>query len=153
MSSLAQQITPTLSGSDTQGLVADQAGYTFNQAGQSFNQAGVQFGGVYQNQLDSPVFTTVAPLADIPTFSGNADTDAVLTDPGYTFNQAGQSFNQAGVQFGGITGYQTADMPIFATIRKDAPRIVNYADIYTPFVPPSTTNSGMLMGILGLTYP
>jgi hypothetical protein len=152
MSSLALQITPTLSGSDTQGLVADQ-GYTFNQAGQTFNEVGVMFGGLYQNQLDFPVFTTIAPLADTPRISGNADTEATLTDQGYTFNQAGQTFNEVGVMFGGISGYQTADMPIFATIQKDAPRIVNYADIYTPFVPPPTTDSGTLIGILGLTYP
>ena len=147
---------PNIIVGDSQTKVADQ-GYTYNQAGLTYNQAGVQYGGVYlvdQNIL--PLVASVSPIL----FSNQASaTNAKLLDQGYTYNQPGFSYNQAGVDYGGVYLTNQDIAPSFlndsATII--TPRISGIIDIGIigtgggTITPP--TNSGMLIGILGLTYP
>lgn len=98
----------------------------------------------------------------IPSFSIPSDgakinitippTDASLVDQGYTYNQAGLTYNQVGVEYGGIQASNQDVTEMLFTTDPVTPHNIIFDDIYTPFVPPPK-NSGMLMGILGLTYP
>src|SRR6266702_2922484 len=82
-------------------------------------------------------------------------TEAILTDQGYTYNQAGLTYNQAGIQYGGVTNNNEDLMPVFA-ILSEIPHLEGIYDQYTPISSPppppsSPSNSGLLIGILGLT--
>lgn len=82
-----------------------------------------------------------------------APTDAQVENQGYTYNQAGFTYNQIGVMYGGIYQQNQDLAPAFFndTAMLLNPSISSIIDIYSPFNP--DLNKGMLMGILGLTYP
>src|SRR5437016_2075604 len=95
----------------TQAFLTDQ-GYTYNQPGQTYNQAGVMYGGVTNETQDIiPTFSdavfTIYPQAltamlIMPSMQVD-QTNAFLTNQGYTYNQAGLTYNQVGVDYGGVT--------------------------------------------------
>lgn len=80
-------------------------------------------------------------------------TDSLLYDQGITYNEAGLTYNEIGIAYGGVYGAQ------------DKRNIVSFAREVLPHnhvirdlpgqapTPPPAENSGMLIGILGLTYP
>lgn len=101
------------------------------------------------------------------------NTKALLFDQGYTYNEPGKTYNEVGMTYGGIYNYQEDIFPtisqadsiiisakaiaqsspfISAMNKNPIPSIYGYSDIYTPYVAPAA-NSGMLIGLLGLTYP
>lgn len=142
---------PILIGGTTQSQSNEQ-GVTYNQAGYTYNQAGITYGGVYKlNQDVVPVVSLAEQLA--PVLMGGT-TQAQVEEQGYTYNQAGFSYNQIGIMYGGIFNQNQDFAPILSLAENIRPSIYGYNDIYTQggtVIPPS--NSGMLMGILGLTYP
>ncbi len=81
----------------------------------------------------------------VPQMVGKGNSQGGLDDNGLTFNEPGVSFNEPGVTFGGFYGFAEGYV---------VPHIVGYADIYTTqgTVPPGGS-SGMLIGMLGITYP
>ncbi len=111
--------------------------------------------------------------ANIDTPKASAqNTKALLSDQGFTYNEAGKTYNEAGMTYGGVYNYQEDIVPtisqaenpfisaraiaqsspfIIANSFSPKPSISGYSDIYTPYVAPSA-NSGMLIGMLGLTY-
>jgi hypothetical protein len=82
-------------------------------------------------------------------------TQATLVNQGYTYNEPGLTYNQAGVMYGGVN-FATEDI-IVPSLFLDAttPHLQGIYDKYTPGAAPTppSSNSGMLIGILGLTYP
>ena len=84
---------------------------------------------------------TLSFLTDMVGMIINA-TQTHAYDQGYTYNQSGQTYNQLGVAYGGVYNYNQDVVPATLT----------FSDVYSIFVPPSG-NSGLLIGILGLTYP
>ena len=58
-------------------------------------------------------------------------TDAVLTDQGYTYNQAGVTYNQAGVTYGGITNPIADVVPMVLSAVATTPSIAIITDVYT----------------------
>lgn len=78
-------------------------------------------------------------------------TEAQLYDQGITYNEPGLTYNEIGIAYGGVYGAQ------------DKREIRNYAVLPTPInnkiydipgqIVPPAGDSGMLIGILGLTYP
>ena len=151
MPNIVIDFKPSLTGENTDALVENQ-GYTYNQAGLTYNQAGVMYGGVYNVNQD--IVPTVSLASNIvPSLMGE-NTQAKLEDQGYTYNQAGLSYNQAGVMYGGIYNRNEDIVPLVSLASQNYPTVAGYSDIYTPGgTPPPPTNSGLLMGILGLTYP
>ena len=104
---------------------------------------------------------------------GVQKTNAAVSDPGITFNESGVSFDDSRYSFGGVYGYDVVPIPTVVrnivasasmrrtvfppvALAKDVrPTIAGYRDIYNlggTTTPPSG-NSGMLIGMLGLTYP
>lgn len=81
-------------------------------------------------------------------------TQAQLNDQGYTYNQPGFTYNQIGVAYGGIYRNNQDISPVFFndTATLLTPIISSIINVATGTTPPPS-NSGMLMGILGLTYP
>ncbi len=142
------QINVTIEQSQTK--LADQ-GYTYNQAGFSYNQAGVQYAGAYN--LGAEVIPAISLAAQIVLSAIIEKTQALLADQGYTYNQAGFTYNQAGVMYGGLYNINQDVAPAFfndlASFVK--PSISGIIDIQGGRA--GGGNSGMLMGILGLTYP
>ncbi len=116
-----------------------------------------------QQQNIDITFSDISP--DVPKFA-QSPTDQVITDivaestqaqiadQGYTYNQSGFTYNQAGWMYGGIYNQNQDVAPVFAdnTAYLINPSISGIVDIYSPFVPPAA-NHGMLIGMLGLTYP
>jgi hypothetical protein len=132
----------------TQALLEDQ-GYTYNQSGLTYDQLGVMYGGIFnQNQDILPLL--VSTFSEQPTLIIPQEvikmvisaTQALLADQGYTYNQAGLTYDQLGVQYGGVYNQDQDVLPLE----------LSFTDIYATSNPP-ITNSGMLMGMLGLTYP
>ena len=79
-------------------------------------------------------------------------TDAVVEDQGITYNQAGMTYNQAGIMYGGVYNTDEDIVPLDLTFSQTIPVNMSFSDLYTPYVPVAP-NHGMLIGILGLTYP
>lgn len=144
--------TPILSGGTTQAQVYDQ-GITYNQAGLTYNQIGIAYGGVYKQGQD--VIPAISLAEQISPSLIGENTQAQVKDQGYTYNQAGFSYNQIGVMYGGIYNQNQDIIPIVSLAEQIVPSIYKYADIYKQggTITPPPGNSGMLMGILGLTYP
>ena len=91
----------------------------------------------------------------IPSLTGE-NTDALVEEQGYTYNQPGMTYNQAGVMYGGVYNYGEDVIPAISLATSPVPSISGYADIYSPFVP--DPDKGMLIGpgitAFGfLTYP
>jgi hypothetical protein len=118
----------------------------------------------------------------IPSFSvsneGNItitipDTQALLQDQGYTYNQAGFTYNQAGVQYGGVYNFNQDVLPMLSVAKSDTQALLQIvSDVMTLSSPNPQTPSeisftdiyrisftrylyvGMPMGLLlDLTYP
>lgn len=78
-------------------------------------------------------------------------TNTQIYDQGITYNEAGVSYNDARYAYGGIYGFD-----IYPLVNKGVdirPRIVAAGDFQGTAPTPPTGNSGMLIGMLGLTYP
>lgn len=76
-------------------------------------------------------------------------TESAVHTNGYTYNEAGFSYNQAGITYGGVFGYQDV-RPLVSLAQSIYPTIVGAGD----FEPEERTlGRGMLIGMLGLTYP
>lgn len=77
-------------------------------------------------------------------------TNRAVQNEGYTYNQAGFAYNQAGVSYGGL--YDGDILPLTSISRDNKPHIRMTGDI--GFVAGTVSpNSGMLIGMLGMTYP
>ena len=138
----------TLSIPSTQAKVYNQ-GYSYNQDGFSYNQPNVNYGGVTNyNQDVMPIladYISVQPTLSFLTDMVKLVIGATQTrnyEQGYSYNQSGLTYNQVGVSYGGVYNYNQDVVPATLT----------FSDVYSIFVPPSG-NSGLLIGILGLTYP
>ncbi len=101
----------------------------------------------------APVSNSIGDLK--PPVTIVSKTTAQLYDPGITFNEPGITFNEPGIAFGGVYGAQGYVTVMNATARRDAPSNNHIVDFpgENPTPPPPTGNSGMLVGILGMTYP
>ncbi len=127
----------------TQALVKDQ-GYTYNQSGFTYNQAGVFYGGRQNlNQDIIPIFSTASleklSLRAMTEFIDMTlvQTDAIIKDQGYTYNQAGLTYNETGVFYGGVQ-YQSQDI---------LPLELSFTDIYTKQVHTGKQGPGWFMYI------
>jgi len=137
----------TLNISTTQATLNNQ-GYTYNQAGLTYNQAGVQYGGVIKvNQDTQPLFASIDTEQRIDIFI--LQTQAILEDQGYSYNQAGFTYNQIGVMYGGVSQQNQDIAPLFATAYQVNPQIENIIDIYTTKPQPATNPS---MGVGWFMY-
>lgn len=94
-----------------------------------------------------------------PTFSVSTEgnititipqTQALLADQGYTYNQAGLTYNQVGVMYGGIYNQNQDSIPSLFVAMLEHPLELSFTDIG---IQGQTETSGQLIGILGLTYP
>lgn len=101
-----------------------------------------------QVKLDA---TPIVSLAEniTPNLTGGT-TNAKVYDQGYTYNQSGFTYNQAGVAYGGVYNVDQDIVPLVSLAQQPYPIIFGNSDIYTPG---QRESAGMLMGILGLTYP
>ncbi len=80
-------------------------------------------------------------------------TNAQNYNPGITFDEAGVSFDDSRFAFGGK--YESDIVPMIDMAQSVRPAIAGYFDIYTTVgtAPLPPANSGMLIGILSMTYP
>ncbi len=148
---IPQDIPFNISATSSDAQVYDQ-GFTYNQAGKTYNQAGMTYGGVYN--VGEDIIPEISQASDpIPSMTVQ-NTQAQLKDQGYTYNQAGFTYNQVGVTYGGVYNAAQDIVPELSLAQKEPITITNFFDLYTTNNPtPPPTNSGMLIGILGLTYP
>lgn len=77
-------------------------------------------------------------------------TNKAIQNQGYTYNEAGITYNQAGVMYGGIYGGDI--FRLVSTSRDTKPHIITTGDIGFAGGTASAGN-GMLIGMLGMTYP
>ncbi len=89
-----------------------------------------------------------------PSLTGE-NTDALVENQGYTYNQAGFTYNQVGVMYGGVYNTNQDIVPLVSLAETIMPMIAGYSDIYQPFIP--DPDKGMLIapGLPWqfLTYP
>jgi len=78
-------------------------------------------------------------------------TNALVYDQGITYNESGLTYNQLGIAYGGLYEYDL--VPITPQIEIVMPSIVFSGDFGATIPQPPQGDSGMLIGILGLTYP
>ncbi len=113
-------------------------------------QLGITFSAIPDN---SPQFLS-ENNSDAPSNVITANTDTLVADQGYIYNQPGFTYNQIGVMYGGIYNQNQDLAPAFfndvATLLN--PSISSIIDMQGSLAPP-IGKSGQLMGILGLTYP
>lgn len=117
-------------------------------------------------------------INDAPNLTGE-NTQAQVFEQGITYDQVGFTYDQIGIAYGGIYNTDEDVIPTISLAENIIPRIAmisdegrgftdpiislaetirpsifGYSDIYTNNTPPPPQpNAGMLMGILGLTYP
>jgi len=77
-------------------------------------------------------------------------TKVQIEDQGYTYNETGFVYNQTGWMYGGL--YEHDIIPMITKVRIEKPRIIIGGDFGASIIAPST-NSGYLIGMLGMTYP
>lgn len=119
--------------SDTDAIVKDQ-GDVYNQASFTYNQVGVDYGGVYNvNQDVIPLFVDFE--SDFPINLSISQTNALLENQGYIYNQAGFTYNQPSVMYGGLWNNNWDSIPLLIDSKNIIPSIASITDIYTPFVP------------------
>ena len=58
-------------------------------------------------------------------------TQAILQDQGYTYNQAGQTYNQIGVQYGGVYNFNQDSFPLLSVATLEQPSLKVLSDILT----------------------
>jgi hypothetical protein len=97
--------------------------------------------------LPPSLSTVVTPKASAAKSAGQN------ADQGLTYNEPGITYNEPGVMYGGF--YGTSDVkPSVSLASQETPRNQLIIDLPgTNPTPPPLTNSGYLIGILGLTYP
>ncbi len=144
---IARNIVPTAKATSTQGKLQDD-GITYNQTGVTYNDSRYAYGGFYGLSDVQPTISLVA--SEIPRGIASR-TQALLSDQGITYNQSGVSYNDLRYLYAGIYGF-TDVTPLLSRVMNPIPMIVSAEDIYSAPLPPQQ-NAGMLMGILGLTYP
>lgn len=110
------------------GAQLNNQGITYNEAGKTYNEAGLAYGGVY-GQQDSQLSITVVKTEKPISFA--LPTEAQLSNPGITYNEAGVSYNDSRYVYGGLYGAQNV-FPLISLVYLEKPRIVNFGDIYTP---------------------
>ena len=150
---MRDSIKPTIRIQNTKSSISDQ-GYTYNQSGLTYNEIGVMYGGIYEHDIKpiisfakSRVSSAIARQI-IPHLKIN-NTNAQIANQGYTYNESGLTYNNIGVMYGGI--YEHDIYPLVSFFRYIRPHINSAYNINeTIYIPPT---SGMLIGMLGLTYP
>lgn len=78
-------------------------------------------------------------------------TNAAIYDQGITYNETGLTYNEVGYAYGGL--YEHPIAPIIAMNTSVKPRIASLRDYSGRATIPVTLGRGMLMGVMGLTYP
>jgi hypothetical protein len=144
---IIDDIKPKASAKRTNAQV-NNPGITYNEAGVSYNDARYAYGGVY----DSDVFPSFLTTASIRPSSFAKPTLAQLNSVSITYNEAGVSYDDSRYAYGGIYGQQDV-FPSFVLSTSIRPRIVFAGDFQGTAILPPVTNSGMLIGMLGMTYP
>lgn len=140
---VVKAVKPTIVIGKSHATINDE-GITYNEAGVTYNEAGVSYGGLYDYDV-SPLISQAKGNA--PTMNVGR-TRAAIYDQDITYNEAGLSYNEAGYAYGGF--YEHDIYPLISGARAISPRIVLSGDLQGT---QSAGNSGMLMGIMGLTYP
>lgn len=91
--------------------------------------------------------------SDSPILTGE-NTNAQIFTQGITYDQAGITYDNVGIAYGGIYNTNEDILPIVSLAEIVKPNIFGFSDMYTNVMPPPPEpHAGMLMGILGLTYP
>jgi hypothetical protein len=131
--------------------------YTYNQDGFTYNEIGWEYGGRYEHDVKpiiasasvkSPRMVSFSVKPNLKVQRTNRDTNTQT----YTYNEAGFSYNQSGWEYGGLFNHDI--YPLIAQARMQKPSIVFGKDFGSTILPPPPTgNSGMLIGMLGMTYP
>jgi hypothetical protein len=100
----------------------------------------------------------------IPSFSvsneGNItitipQTQALLQDQGYTYNQAGLTYNQTGIQYGGVYNTNQDFLPILSVAKLEQPSLQILSELMTLSAPRTQAqleNQGYTYNQSGLTY-
>ena len=78
-------------------------------------------------------------------------TNALVYDQSITYNESGITYNEVGVAYGGLYEYDL--VPVTPQIEIVMPSIVFSGDFGATIPVPPQEDSGMLIGILGLTKP
>lgn len=131
-------------------------GYTYNQVGLTYNEIGVIYGGVYEYDVVPMVSLSKVtnPSASVKYNKPSmyvGKTQKQILDQGHTYNEAGLTYNQIGVMYGGIYNYDV--VPMMSLARSQKPINIIGMDFSSVSTPPIPTNSGYLIGMLGMTYP
>lgn len=87
----------------------------------------------------------------IPDLSGE-NTQAQVYEQGITYDQAGITYDNVGIAYGGVYNTNEDVVPLVSLAENISPFIAGYSDMYSQYVPPAADH-GMLIGMLGLTYP
>lgn len=142
---MADSFIPTGEIVSSQGNVENQ-GITYNQTGATYNDSRYLYGGFYGFSDFVPLILTGDTIQGLRDFYPSltiGNSQAFIENQGLTYNQPGVTYDNSGDVYGGMYGFSDGE-----TI----PNIVGAIDIYIAVLSP-TQNSGMLIGILGLTYP
>ena len=153
---MRDSIKPVIRIGRTNVTISNQ-GYTYNESGFTYNQIGWQYGGKFGQDI-TPIVSlskSVKPKMQVasikPSLKVNR-TNVVINNQGYTYNEAGFTYNELGWMYGVIFGHDI--YPLIANAVLTKPRITLGRDFGAKVTPPTPTgNSGMLIGMLGLTYP
>lgn len=93
----------------------------------------------------------------VPQLSGQANTNALVYDQGYTYNQAGFTYNQPGVFYGGVYNNNEYLIPSPAYSASLVPSIYDSRDIYINVpIPHGTIKIGQPIAtgfFMFITYP
>lgn len=100
----------------------------------------------------TPIVPTLSLAQDAPPILTGGNTDAQLYDQSITYNEVGLTYDQIGIAYGGVYGGQEKRVMLSMAPTIQPTIVKAYDQAGTATIPPSS-NSGMLIGILGLTYP
>jgi len=150
-------VKPTITLGKTKKQIEDQ-GFTYNQIGFTYNQNNWQYGGIYEHDsiplvsLAKKVFPTMRSSSVKPSLKVNK-TNKEIENQNYTYNQTGFSYNEVGWEYGGLFNHDI--YPLISQAKKEQPHLRLGMDFGATVIPPPPpgSNSGMLIGLLGLTYP
>jgi hypothetical protein len=124
---------------------------SYNEANVTYNDIRYSYGGYYGfTDITRP---TISLASIIQPLLAGTETLAHLLNQAITYNEVNVSYNDLRYSYGGVYGF-TDVVPIIARVYNPKPRITHFADIYNAgSVTPPSSNSGMLIGMLGMTYP
>lgn len=127
-------IKPVVKAQQSNALVYDQ-GITYNEAGLTYNELGVAYGGLYGQDVVPTVslsketvptsLTIHAPIIKLSV----QKTNALVYDPGITYNESGLSYNEVGYAYGGL--YEHDITSIVPTIQVKRVQRVLFTDFGT----------------------